>query len=524
MKIIKIKYIAIFWVIFLLGCTVDKDIEGDFVTTEVFPYIITLEINKDQYGMWLEIIDRAELSASLNIFGRYTFFAPNNEAVQKWLGSRSIIDLTKDEAETLVRNHMFNVYVESVNFNEGCVANDTNLIGDYISVSFAEDGINTIELNHQATIVDRDVELVNGIMHGIDKVLEPHTTTMLDYVESNPQLSILKEALTKTNMLARLNDVSFVNKYGINRRKYYTLLAISDSTFNRLGIKSYEDLVDKYSDSGDVTNLDNGLNRWVRYRVLYDAYFTNSMLDYDVMADAVNLESYLLGEGIQVSERRGRIRLNYTSYVDDDVVVEEYTSILKDSRNIPQKNGVIHFVNTLLDIVPLRPTWIDWDPTVVENTAAIPNYSPPGWTLPNWIYDEVELGVLDEWNWETWPEMVKAKYIICNGWFPRNAAVLFDIENNDGGWFEVETPLIPAGRYAIRCYDRRWPEGGTFDILIDGEIIGRVNQHYAGGDIIGAPYWTQGHVFEDTRRHTLRIQYREGRSSFIFGRVTFEPR
>lgn len=523
MKKISVKYLVILFVIIFFGCIEDQNIEGDFVTSEVFPYVVTLEKNQEQYGMWLEIIDQAGLSASVNSFGRYTFFAPNNAAVQEWLGSRSVMDISKDEAEKLVRNHMFNAYAEAVEFNEGCVVNDTNLIGDYISVSFGEGGINTIELNHYSTIVDRDVELVNGIMHGIDRVLEPHDVTMLEYVENNTGLSILKEALEATNMLDRLDEVSFVNKYGIRKRKYYTLMAVADTTFNRLGIDSYQDLVDKYSDTGDVTSIEDGLNRWVRYRVLYDSYFTNSMLDYDEMADAVNLESYCLGEGIQVSEERGRIRLNYTSYTEGDEVVEEYTRIQEDHRNIPLKNGCVHYVNDLMDIVPLRPVWVDFDPTKVENTTAIPLYNPPGWVYPNWIYNEVEPGVFEEWEWETWPEMVNAKYVICNGWFPRNAAVLFDIGNNDGGWFEVETPLIPAGKYKIRCYDRRWPEGGTFDILIDGEIIGRVNQLYAAGDIIGAPYWTQGYVFEDTRKHTLRIQYKEGKSSFIFGRVSFEP-
>ncbi|TKG96988.1 fasciclin domain-containing protein [Puteibacter caeruleilacunae] len=519
---ITVYNILLLILVILVSCE-DKNVDGDFVTAEVFPFSMTLEKDTEHYGLWLEIIDKADMRASLNSFGQFTFFVPNNEAVTAWLGSNSIDNLTKEEAVTLVRNHMVNEVIESVDYREGCVQ-DTNLIGDYLAVSFGDDGFNTIILNHHSTIVHKDIELLNGVMHEVDQVIAPHQETVYDYVVNTSQLSILKEALQQTGLIDKLKVIEEVNKYDITRRKYNTVMAIADTTFNRLGIQSYDDLKAKYSTESDVTDKNNGLNKWVRYHVLYGAYFTSSMLDYDEMADAVNLESYCLGEGIQITESRGRIRINYNEVVDGEEVTEEYTSILKEQRNIPMKNGCVQYVNTLLDITPLKPAWVDFDPTNVNNTSVLPHWAAnKAWVYSNWIYDEVEPGEIEEWNWETFPEQTTMRYVICNGWFYNNAAVWFDIGNNDGGYFEVESPLVAKGKYRIKVYDRRWKGGGTFKIYIDGKYITTQNQYYGAGDIIGAPAWINGIEFEDTKKHTFRIEYKEGNSGFIFGRVSFEP-
>lgn len=514
-----INYILILTMLLFCACE-DENVEGDFVTTEIFPFSITLEKNTDQYGMWLEIMDQANLRASLNSYGSYTFFVPNNKAVKEWLGNRSIEDISKEEAIVLVRNHVIEDEFISVDFREGTIQN-TNLNGDYVAVSFGDNGFNTIQLNHYTTVVNKDVDVLNGIMHGIDAVLVPLQKTLYDYIIENDEISIFRQALEEIDFIDNLKTVSFQNQYDETTRKYSTILAVSDKTFAEFGINSYKEFKDKYSDTDDVTKGNNGLNKWVRYHILYGVYFTNLMLNYNEMANAVNLESYTIGEGVQITESRGSIRINHAEYIENEVVQERHTEIFKNQRNIPLKNGCVHFVNDLMDIIPITAAWVDFDPAKVTNTDVLPHYGPNNGN--DWTIDEVEPGEIEEWKWETFPEQSNMRYVVINGWMHNAGAVWFDIGTNEGGWFEVESPLVAKGKYKIQCYDRRWPGGGTFNIYIDGKYVNTIDQYYGAGSIIGAPYWINGITFEDTRRHTIRIEYKEGNPGFIFGRVSFQP-
>ncbi|MGQ1787435.1 fasciclin domain-containing protein [Saccharicrinis sp. GN24d3] len=520
MKLI-VNYILLSVMVFLVACE-DKNVEGDFVTTDIFPYVVTLEKQADKYGLWIDMIHQADLYETLNTFGQYTCFTPSNDAVSEYLGGKAIVSLSTEEARQLVMNHVFNKRITSVDFREGCV-NDTNYIGDYLSVDFANMGLTEVILNKHSSIKVPDIELTNGVMHEVNKVLSVHDKTLKDYVDQAQNAKIFKQALTETGIFDALNENTVINEYGVKSRLYYTLLMIDDATLKQLGITDYESLKSRYSDSDDVTDGNNAFNRWVAYHVIKGAYFTNKMLDYNELADAVNMQSYLYGEGVQVKEERGNIQLNLAVSEEG---VKSYTSIVKDQRNIPLKNGCVQYLDDYLDIKALEAVYMEWDPAVVKNSSSIPHYVVGHFgEYDNFTQDEIAKGAIEEWKWDTWPNEVPLQYTIYNskGWFGAGAGLIFDIGNNDGGWLEVESPLIPPGSYEIYTYGRRWKGGGTYNIYIDGVLTAIEGNYYADGDIISIPRLAYGILFDKMEKHKIRIEYKEGRGGFMLGKIVFKP-
>jgi uncharacterized surface protein with fasciclin (FAS1) repeats len=62
--------------------------------------------NNEEYSMFRQVVERADMMSLLSTYGHYTCFAPNNTAMQAYLskkGKGSLDELTQADCDTLAR-------------------------------------------------------------------------------------------------------------------------------------------------------------------------------------------------------------------------------------------------------------------------------------------------------------------------------------------------------------------------------------------------------------------------------------
>ena len=312
------------------SCTND-DIPSDSYYTFTGQTIADYLASEPRFSMYDEIIHRATQSATgaslvslLGSYGYYTCFAPTDSAMVDYLeqfgcetidglydvmpaaSADSIIDLV---AKMHVISSSYNATVYETQYFDQKLA-DANLYDKIIYVTNLGD---TYRLNDQATVVLRDVELHNGVLHGLDHVLTPSDMKFEDFFEQHPKFSIFGRLCELTEVANRINTVPEDYGYVPDNTDYsefqehdlhieapqalkffYTVFLESDSVYGEKlpGVRaatSWEDTLEavkdyamewflrEYDDAPTVLQAgqnenwaspDNYLNRFVAYHIV----------------------------------------------------------------------------------------------------------------------------------------------------------------------------------------------------------------------------------------------------------------
>lgn len=131
--------------------------------------VINLAARKQDYSIFAEALRKIDLERDLHADGRYTLFAPNNEAFNELFdnfGIRGIDDMGADELVPILSYHLVDRKIMSSDLTTTTLSTLNH--GAEIKVE-RSDGI---KLN-SSKIIAEDMEGANGVMHGIDKVLLP---------------------------------------------------------------------------------------------------------------------------------------------------------------------------------------------------------------------------------------------------------------------------------------------------------------------------------------------------------------
>ncbi|MBQ0046557.1 MAG: fasciclin domain-containing protein [Prevotellaceae bacterium] len=299
------------------------------------------ENNPETFGSYLTILGKVHPSKRssstmkelLDARGNYTCFAPTNEAIAYYLDSLLLIgevsstninEIPDSVAESIV----FNSIIEngeqeafaSTSFEEGALAL-TNMNDRYISISYGVDEMrNTITyVNVNSKIIDSDIEVENGYIHTIDKVLSPSNASVAELIMATENTQIFGKLLEITGIADKLTEYkdqawedkyddirgtqtpkgSFSAWYPEHRYKGFTIFVETDSVFNVHGIteKDFEttlkDYVKEHNNYGDDTSCGiptswendyendyNWLNQFVAYHVLPERLSYNNMVTF----------------------------------------------------------------------------------------------------------------------------------------------------------------------------------------------------------------------------------------------------
>ena len=405
-----------------------------------------LEEHTDKYSTLIRVLEITDLKNTLNAYGHYTFFAPDNEAFDAFLqGKGSVEDLDPEYLGILVRYHLIDIEIESSYFRDG-VIQDTTYSGDHLVITFSEGGLETIMVN-DARITDRDIQVENGVIHTIDGVLTPLVGSVVDRLEEFGEYGIFTQALE----LSGLSDSLAIIRIDLNEdifiRSRFTLFVEPDEVYRQGGINSADDLVSKYSDTGDPASKEDGFYRYMAYHIVPGLYYLNEI-------DSFNYPTLSENQLINV-KLMDNIYLNWDAEQGDGT--GSPIMVVEGESNQQAKNGVFHVIDHILEPHEPSPSYFVVDFTDYQGLSIGRTYTEkdiediPGIITENTgIYFRNSILADGETNLQTTSELA--------------------------GW-EVEFELAPIlkGRYDVYLYWASHPSNtGKSQVFWDGARFGDV--------------------------------------------------
>ncbi len=503
----KIYYIAVLILSALfLGACSDKDAgSGVFAEAEDVPVSTYLAQDEEgRFTVWVELLKKADLYNALNISGSNTCFVPTDEAMKKYFTSNNISGvsaISKDDAKILIKYHTISgKSITHSSFVDGVIP-DTVASGDFLSISIREGGLSQIYVNDEARIEKLSIKVSNGVIHILETALTPITETVYGKL-SKDKFSIFRSLVDATGYNERLDVISYVENY-VERKYKYTLFAEPNEVFGEYqtveqvaAMLGAED--DNYKDES------NALNQFVAYHILTQQY------GYSELANAnTNVSPLAPKRLMSLKDVDGTFFINYNSENGDGVTLREY--------NINCKNGIIHELNSILEIYTPKPTTVTWELTDYSDLASlfssVYRVTSASSTSTKYVTDDDGVSCF---TWRTVPETKvnnSVAYRIAPSDNVRKSAVNRDyllLSLGLSGWIEMKTPTILAGKYTVKIgyYS---PQGssksGLLSFIFDGNILSSLMLN--GDSNSSAAYKkdiTLGTLeFTDMDTHTLRI-------------------
>jgi len=218
----------ILFALILFGCKQEPVLwKVDSVQQVISEYVDS----KEEFSEFNKILESTGLNSLLAVRGPYTLFLPSDEQMKAYYtekGVKSYTEFKEDFLKTLALNHIINRQINSGDIGLGAIS-EPNAIGDFIVTEF--DGADII-LNKKSKIIKRDIIASNGVVHHINKVLDPITKNVYEVLSGNTSYSIFTEGLKRTKLDDTLQTISFM--FGKTpARTRFTILAIAQPHHQR---------------------------------------------------------------------------------------------------------------------------------------------------------------------------------------------------------------------------------------------------------------------------------------------------
>ena len=285
----------------ILACTdeIDKSNRFTFTGETVADFLLN---RSEKYSHMITLLKRAELFSLLNTYGQYTLFLPDNAAVEKYIQQQDNISPATKDTDTPVKTGITSPLVEELSDSMVNVIARTHLIeGNYLTATFDDGALPRwnfydrylgisyeptdegfyIKVNTTAAIIDSDNEVENGVVHIMDRVIEPTTEILPEQIAKYSYFSLFSEALNETRFSDSLrlfiDDnfkplLSYEEKYTPQKKYYrYTGFIETDEVFNAAGIYTLADLksfAEKWygtEDNDNPRSPRNALYKFVAY-------------------------------------------------------------------------------------------------------------------------------------------------------------------------------------------------------------------------------------------------------------------
>jgi len=173
--------------------------------TSVRDMTITQYASTDEnFSILVQALSKADLANVLNGEGNFTVFAPTNDAFNQLfsqLGVTGIADLSAETLTPILLYHVFGEEKKSTMLSEGYYNTLSPAQGNFASMRISLTG--GVKINRETAVVAADVDVRNGVIHAIDKVLLP--PTVVDQALSNESFSILVQAVVKADLAGTLS-------------------------------------------------------------------------------------------------------------------------------------------------------------------------------------------------------------------------------------------------------------------------------------------------------------------------------
>lgn len=460
-----------------------------------------------------------------SVYGNYTFFAPDNNAFNEFYakeGKSSHSDFSLDELEELVMYHVLLKRVPSEEFKIGIV-DAICMNGDQLVVEVTEEN-NRAFVNKSAEIILKDLELPNGYLHRIDKVIDPLDFTVFGWLKRNKNAySILVEALELTQVEKELNELVTTSDLGNIVDRTYSFFAIPDSVFAKEGINSFDDFANLVSpDDSNYSSESNYMKLYLRNLCITNEVsisdFPEENTHYPNLAGMITQVGYLSGTA--------EIVINKTDSIPDGLGLNE-----TNSNNIC-KNGIIHNLSSVFQVaLSFKPAYryfsfcdypgIPYDDRVIVGGNYHQDVEPTQFYPSNTSLDPDQI---DGITWEPYPDLVRIDNHLFNDNIPE---LVLRFENHPTGKLDVtwDLPTIVPGKYNIYLHIKFGPNRSTIQTSLDGEDIGlpidmSFGQYKYYGKSDG--WLVTQYEIKEAKDHKLRIRAVAPGQAY-FGGISFDP-
>ena len=320
-----------------------------------------LENRAEQYSSFNYILKRIGYDKILAGYGTYTCFAPNNEAVQRYVDSLyndmsnkdlprngmvgpGLEGLTDSLCEDIALFHLLGTEVMSVYMGNGMTVK--TMLGREITTSF-DTIAKCVAINRDAMIlkegIDKDLE--NGVLHEISHVITRSNQLIAGEMEAHSDIyTVFSNALKATGLADTLTETS--HPFGTVEKSYgfyvpekcemgYTIFAETDDVLKEKGIVDVETMA-AYADSvysncqewydyvrnnniqisrgTDYKNPWNVLSMFVRYHILnYKIPYDKLTNDHNQINKVTLVEYYetmLPYTLVKITKNSGKLMMN----------------------------------------------------------------------------------------------------------------------------------------------------------------------------------------------------------------------
>ena len=293
----------------------------------------------------------------------FTAFVPTNEAMQDFYTRRGVSSLEELTPDYVRRFVLYHTLGDSLTIDQFVTKTElTNLEDEPMSLWIDPDNAGQALLDDEARITEMGLPASNGKIYVLSSVLTPLVETVADRVAEMGNSSIMLEALEASGWkkeLATVADTTIISGYKQIRKRYYTLLNVTDRTFAQAGITSLGDLTSQLQ-SLDTRSLpvDSLLREYVAYHIMQNSY----RLD-DLAGEEGAVSTRLLGS----NARNQIMSIEYDGTVD--VPESRFTfngqgtsaSFEPGACDVKGKNGYVHNLTSWLPVWEPLQSEVMWD-------------------------------------------------------------------------------------------------------------------------------------------------------------------
>lgn len=549
MKLFRPIHKTVFYLLFMAGATGfftacnSDDVGGNLYTFK--DQTMGQYFEKDTSGTFTEftrLLDTTDVIGLLKTYGELTCFAPTDSAMRTFYAEhnkRGLIDYTLDSLRLIAYDHIINGTIlmnsQFIKGNQGPMS----MSDRYFKISFDVVGNGTL-VNDSSLIISKDIAVHNGVIHKINRVLNPTREGVAAIISKDAKFSIFYSAMVVTGLIDSLRGVLdesynvsnypkdqliskdkndwFYQEYPAYRKFGYTVFMESNATMITNGIRNVDDLKvyaksiydEVYPEDANDTILSsrkNSLNRFIAYHMvnkqlnlskIIDAYDTDHMIKTRDMYEYI--ETMCPNTLIEVTKLRTANKTNqlniHTSSVDNQTKVVEITEY-NDKTAI---NGVYHEVNKMLvyssDVANMMATKrLRFDASSFFPELTNNNLRGRGITFPN-LQFKLPRGYIDR---ITSSEQTIVGYLTPYARYQNYQGDEIFLSASSGKLydFSIITPPVPAGTYEVRFGYLTNGKRGVAQLYLDGMPAGVPLNLNPNATVSSIGYETPGTIADD---------------------------
>lgn len=334
-------------IILLMTACYKQDIKENVIEE----YNITgyLEQFPERFSLITDILYKTETAGFLGAYGTYTFFAPENGGVSDWIrqkGKNDVNDFSKEELMEFVRYHLIRDTVGTARFTDGRIRTPT-LFGEFLYTDVVS---GQYRINKEVLVTQSNIMCRNGVIHAIEDPLVPPPLSLAELIEQHPDYTIFAEALKATGFY---DTLYFERGMAVDSvKRFQTVIAESDAVYRESGIHSFEDLKDKYSQTGDPRSKTDSLWLYMAYHISNGPLFME-----DIIATS-SLYTLAPQQVISAKFANRNILLNEAEFNGE---FEPGAMVIRQKSDMMASNGVLHEVNAPVFIKIRYQVPVYWD-------------------------------------------------------------------------------------------------------------------------------------------------------------------